>query len=1216
MLDQCHSTTSGDKKRASKRELAATKRTLQTAGAAQPKVWRSLDEVADTPEFREFVEREFPSRVSELLSGSRRAFLQLMGATVALAGAATLPGCRRPDHKILTFSREAPEEIVPGKPLFYATSMTLPGGGAEGILVETHEGRPTKIEGNPLHPVNQGKSSIWAQSHVMGLYDPDRLKNPRYRNPARGPIDATWDDFRAWAAENFKPADADQGASVGIILDKKSSPSRDAAKAALMKKWPKATWAIHSPTDARGPIEGTRLAFGSPMREILSLSEARVIVSLDRDFLNLNTEPNALSHAREFAKTRAAVSTKDEMSRLYVIESGFSITGGSAGHRLRVAPSRIASFAVALAKQILSKSQIKGSQALLDAILAKGVPAGSDIDVKTVSGTTFIDEVAADLLDAAKRGRTLVVAGRSQPAEVHALAHAMNVALGAVGTLVKYIPMGEDQAADSGAQLRSLVDKINAGSIRTLICVGANPLYDAPADLNFAEAFKRVANTVTLSVPATETADASTWALNGAHELESWGDAEAIDGTISPIQPMIAPLFGPADAAQQQPMSDLEFLAYLSADDRAAARIDGFELVRSAWRRRLAAGTGAEANFDRVWRAALHDGIVLGSTATPPAPELRLAEVARAVSTLELSPMPGATSLDVTYTTTHVGDGRFANVAWLQELPHDATRVCWDNPALVSPRTAEALGVMDDPRDPYTKGEFPKARMGKVTLNGRSIEMAFWVTPGMADNTVILTLGYGRSRCGRVGDGVGFNVSTIRDSKSPWIARGATVERIPGDHMIASTQNHWSLEGRTALVRQVDQKWWQKYGDEKINDDDNIYGTKGQLAFGERVSGGELTHTPPNVSIYENPYNKSRENAAPGSEFATGQQWGMTIDLSKCTGCGACTIACQAENNIPAVGKIEVAKGRELIWIRVDRYYTGDDINNPDSMLHQPVACVHCENAPCETVCPVNATVHGPEGINYMTYNRCIGTRYCANNCPYKVRRYNYFDYGVTRFNGDFHGKELLDKVMPEDGLGHTVSGSTDHNKINVNLIPPRLREKLEEISRMQKNPDVTVRSRGVMEKCSYCIQRINAARHECRLQDIEKVPDGFFQSACQQACPSDAIVFGDTLDTASRVHATRNQARSYLLLGYLNTRPRTSHMVRVNNPNERIRAAGEDPMHHGHHDSHDSHTPDAHGAGDKHGFRHDRRKLLEDKGYALSLNILNAAAPAFGVNA
>jgi molybdopterin-containing oxidoreductase family iron-sulfur binding subunit len=502
----------------------------------------------------------------------------------------------------------------------------------------------------------------------------------------------------------------------------------------------------------------------------------------------------------------------------------------------------------------------------------------------------------------------------------------------------------------------------------------------------------------------------------------------------------------------------------------------------------------------------------------------------------------------------------------------------------------------------YTKPKYPLAQMATLTVGGRTMEVPVWILPGMADNTVLFPMGYGRRVCGAVGgseaDPVGFDANKVRDSKAGHVVRSVRLAASRGTYMIASTQNHWSMESRTAIVRNVDLPAWQKFGDvPPPTKPDEIYAqTTKELSFAEKL--GEMSHTPPNIGIYANPYNDSQVDPRPGAVYSKGPQWGMTIDLSSCTGCGACTIACQSENNIPVVGKKETAKGREMTWIRVDRYFTGDDINNPESMYHQPVACVHCENAPCETVCPVNATVHGTEGTNDMAYNRCIGTRYCANNCPYKVRRFNFFDYAVTKFNGSYYGKDLMPMGGPK----------------NANLIPPRLREKLDEISRMKMNPDVTVRSRGVMEKCSYCIQRVNAARVETKLQDLVNIPDGFFQVACQQACPSNSIVFGDILDETSRVAKTRANQRSYMLLGYLNTRPRTSHMIRVTNPNPALRKPIDDPFHHGGHgkDDHSEGGHDSHDHTDTHEGGHaffDTRKRRTDEGYALSLRVLGAGS-------
>jgi molybdopterin-containing oxidoreductase family iron-sulfur binding subunit len=1142
-IDQCPSTTKGEKKKPSKAELAAM---ASRAGTIHGKpAWRSLEEVADTEEFREFLHREFPAGASELNQSegeTRRDFLKLMGASLALAGAATIPGCRQPDHKIMPYSKEVPEDIIPGKPLYYATSFPRPDGGAEGLLVETHEGRPTKIEGNPLHPVNQGKCSTWALASIMGMYDPERLKYPVYKNPVRGQVEATWDDFRKWAGEHFTGYDSSGGAGLAFVCDKQSSPTRQAAIANLRQRFPKAAWVSYSPTEATSGAEGTKIAFGKPMREILSLTKdkTKIVVSLDRDFLY--HEAGEIPNARQFAATRLVLNTKDEMSRLYCIESGFSITGAQADHRLRLSPVKVTAFAVALAQRLgpTGDPGLASIAAALGSVTVSGKP----------ENTEFLEALVKDLLAPENRGKSLIMAGDSQPAEVHALVAAMNAALNNIGQSVSYMALTEEEAFGSLAGIAALAADMRARKVQTLVCIGTNPLYDAPADTDFAAGFAKVPNTVTLSVESTETAAASLWSLNAAHYLESWGDTQSIEGTRAPVQPMIAPLYEPA-------LSSLEFITLLASKD-ASARIDGYEIVRASWR----AAMGGAVDFDKQWRRILHDGVVPGTFARTETPSVDFAKVGEGIAKLAGK---GPEGLEVVWTVSHVHDGRYANCSWLQELPEVATRTVWDNPILMSPKTAEDLKLTPeaysakDPNAIYYKPKYPMARMAEVTIGTLKVLGAVWILPGMADNTLMMAFGYGREQAGRVADGVGFNFFKGRASTAQGgrYARGATIAPAPGEHMIASTQMHWSLEGRTSLVRAEDIQRFKKFGDSFMEEIDETYGTKKKLNFAEQL--GEVASTPPNESIYKNPFNQSKSDPAEGAQYKTRPQWAMTIDQTTCTGCGACTIACQSENNIAVVGKKEVAKGREMHWIRVDRYYTGDDVNSPEQMYHQPVACVHCENAPCETVCPVNATIHGPEGINYMTYNRCIGTRYCANNCPYKVRRFNFFDYGVTRFNGDYFFKKEIETVVPNrDG----ITGSGEHNKINPNLIPPRLRQKLEEISRMQKNPDVTVRSRGVMEKCSYCIQRINAARIEMNLANgmdpklKNQVPDGFFQVACQQACPSSSITFGDVLDEKSKVRGMKENARSYALLGYINTRPRTSHMLRLMNPNPMLASA------------------------------------------------------------
>ncbi len=1175
-------------------------------GEGSSRTWRSLEDFEATPEFREFLEREFPRGASELHAESRRDFMKLMGAGLALAGAATMPGCRRPERHIMPYSAEVPEHVIPGQALYYATSMPLPGGGAEGLLIETHGGRPTKVEGNPLHPTNQGKTSAWAQASVLTLYDPDRLKSPIYHNKARGRLSATWDDFKAWSAEHFAEFDSTGGRGLAFLVDKKSGPTRDAMKRRVMQRWPQASWHAYNAAEETGAVEGSRMAFGGPMRIHHELEGVRCILSLDSDFLC--TGPASLPAARQFASTRRVRHAHDDMSRLYVLESCPTGTGSAADHRLRMAPSQITAFAVALAREIM------GSGAGLGGVQ---LPEGIDAEVVT--------KIAEDLRDGPGG---LVIAGPSQPAAVHALCHAINDAIGALGRHVRVSPMGADEAADSTAGIAELAGRMRAGEIDTLVCVDTNPIYDAPADLDFAAQFAQVPNTITWSVQASETAHESTWALNGAHFLESWGDAEAWDGTLSPIQPMIAPLYAPA-------MSEIELLAMLAGDEDP----EGYTLVREAWAARL--GMAADTpGFDKAWRRALHDGLLAGSQRSMGGAAIRAGGVAAAARALTLAGAPTQEELEVVFAPGMVGDGRWANCGWLQELPDPASKVVWDNPAYMSPATAEALDLLpehtwQDKHNPYTKQQIPEARMATIASNGRELDIAVWIMPGMPDNVIALRLGYGRTIAGHVGDQVGFNTYALRSSEQSGGAARATVRSAGSTYTIASTQNHWTMAGRDTVLRSLDKKWWDEHGDTPPKQvPDEIYGAEhgvSTIHLAEQL--GELSHTPPNLSIYENPQNQSRSEPAPGSTFAKGPQWGMTIDMSTCTGCGVCTIACQSENNIPIVGKRETAKGREMHWIRVDRYFSGEDLNDPASMQMQPVACVHCENAPCETVCPVNATVHGDEGTNDMAYNRCIGTRYCANNCPYKVRRFNFFEWGWNKYNGRFYGEELL---------GDAPIQQKDLNK---NLIPPRLREKLEEIQRMQLNPDVTVRSRGVMEKCTYCIQRVNEARQEVKVRGIwdraqntqltsepyeAPIPDGFFQVACQQACPTESIVFGDILDPSSGVTAWRNNQRSYMLLGYLDTRPRTTHLMRVNNPNEELlrhlrpeeyeHRLAHDPLHHGgghgddghgsegdHSGDHGSEGGGDHGAGETHGFFYDKART-RDEGYALSLRVLGAA--------
>jgi MoCo/4Fe-4S cofactor protein with predicted Tat translocation signal len=1165
------------------------------------KYWRSLDEYTGTSEFKEFVEKEFPSGASMLGESTRRNFVKIMGAGFAIAGAATIPGCRRPDRKILAYSKEVPEEVIPGKALYYTTALPLPGGGVEGLLVETHTGRPTKIEGNPLHPNNQGKTSAFAQASVLSLYDPDRLKFPVYNNPTQGKIDATWDDFADWQETHFAQFDGTNGRGLAFIVDKKSSPSRARLINAVKARFPQATVVMWNPADARGLVDGSSLAFGSPKSVSYDFTDAKCVVSIGSDFMSEGHE--SVKNTRTFTSTRKVLKGHDPMSRLYAIESKPTSVGSLADHRFRVSPSEMHNFTVALAKAVFA----------LAGVNASSLPNASVTDMSA----SDINEIAKDLV--AHRDHAVVVASDHASAEDWALCAAMNSALGAMGSIVSVNTMGPELSANSNQQLTELTSQLNAGQIDTLVTIECNPVYDAPGELDFASAFAKAKTTITMSVGASETEYVSTWALNGTHYLEQWGDVASVDGSVSITQPMIAPLYEPAH-------SELELLAMLAGQEHT----EGYSIVRDTWA--LMGNGGVDsASFAKSWKRLLHDGFSTAANQDR-IPVLNTNAIMSAVAAKGVNQAPGAGSMDVLFYTSNYNNGQCANNGWLQELPEFGPSVVWDNPILMSPNTAKALGVLpehswQDEFNPYTKQQMPQAQKITITLNGQEMTGAAWILPGMADNTLGIKLGYGREIVGKVGYKVGHNTYAIKPANTGMVTRGAKIKKAGGTYTIASTQNHWSLEGRHSIVRAMDKTWWDKYAEKTTVVQDEIYGNEQhELNIAEKI--GELSHTPPNISIYDNPQNDSPRDPDPANthtndalnrevppRFAQGPQWGMSIDMNSCMGCNVCTVACQSENNIPIVGKSEVAKGREMQWIRMDRYFVGDDLNNPDEMIVQPVACVHCENAPCETVCPVNATVHGDEGTNDMAYNRCIGTRYCANNCPYKVRRFNFFDYAPVKFNGGLDPNYT--SVKADELFEETVGKDRTFNQ---NFIPPRLRKKLDEISKMQFNPDVTVRSRGVMEKCTYCIQRVHQARQEVKIKGIWNdkdqtgpIPDGFFNTACQQACPSDAISFGDILDPESRVTKERESGRSYLLLGYLNTRPRTTYMMRVRNPNPAIRAIEHDPLDHGSHDAgHDDHGG---GHGDSHDDGHgeshtssyiDNAKQYIDQGYSMSLKVLS----------
>ena len=979
--------------------------------------WRTLDELADDPAFQERLHNEFPSQIEAIVDPvERRSFLKLMGASIALAG---IGACtRQPPEKIVPYVRQ-PEELVPGRPLYYATAMTL-GGVATGLLVESHEGRPTKIEGNPEHPGSLGASDVFAQAAILELYDPDRLQTLTNLGEIR-----PWSDFLAVMRAALTAQQALGGAGLRILTESVSSPTLAAQIRDLLRRFPSAKWHQWDPVSRDNAKQGAQLAFGRHVDTRFQIDRADVIVVLDADLLGGG--PGSLRYARDFAGRRRPEQA-DRMNRLYAFESMPTITGAKADHRLALKPSEIEPVARRLAAAV-------------------GASAGEAAPAVSATAATWIDAIAKDLK--AHRGASLVIAGDGQPAAVHALAHAMNGVLGNVGRTVVYINPVEAEPVDHLQSLQDLAADMLAGRVDTLVVVGGNPVYSAPADVGLTAALNKVALRVHLSLYNNETSALCHWQVPEAHFLESWSDARGYDGTASIVQPLIAPLYGGKSAH--------ELLAAMSDRPERSPH----DLVRDYWRTQTPG-----AGFDIAWQRWLHDGVIPG-TAFP----------AQTVSAL---PRPGRTAqpaapapagLEIVFRhDPSVLDGRFANNGWLQELPKPITKLTWDNAVLMSPATAERLKFSGTPGG--LGGEHGQVVSDVVELRyrGHSVRGPIFAVAGHPDDCVTVHLGYGRLRAGRLGTGAGFNAYAIRTSEALWHGGGLELAGAGERYSLACTQYHHLMEGRD-MIRAVTR-------DEFVRDPASVR---------------EGDETPPRtITLY------------PADHKYDGYKWGMAIDVNACTGCNACVVGCQAENNIPIVGKDQVLRGREMHWIRVDSYHRGPAAR-PETYF-QPVPCMHCEDAPCEVVCPVGATVHSAEGLNDMVYNRCVGTRYCSNNCPYKVRRFNFFLY-------------------------------QDWNTPSLKLA---------------RNPDVSIRSRGVMEKCTYCVQRINEAKITSEKQD-RAVRDGEIKTACQQACPSDAIVFGNLNDPKSRVSALQAETRNYSLLGELNTRPRTTYLAAVRNVNPEL---------------------------------------------------------------
>lgn len=1016
---------------------------------SKTKLWRSRPHLEQDSDLIDLASEEFIPGASDAPTGhNRRHFMQLLGASMAMAG---LAACRRPVEYIMPFS-DRPEELIPGVPLQYATAMNFRGI-ARPLLIKSYDGRPVKVEGNPEHPDASRSSGVFEQASLLQLYDPDRSKTI-----LRTGSSAEFSDFVALCQQL-------QAGSrrIAVLAAPDSSPTLNRLRSQLETQFPGTRWIDYRPEGDDTEALGLQIAYAQAVRPVYDFENADVIVSLDADFLGPYAR-NGSWNTYSFAQGRKLSATQQQMSRLYVLESTYSSTGTMADHRRRMRSDAISEFAGQIAA-------------------ALGVYPDATPD-------SYASTIARDLQQS--NGRCVILAGETQPAEVHALCAQMNDALGAVGTTVTLMNTDRPAQTSQSQALPELVEEMESGQIDLLLMLGVNPVYDAPRALDFRSAMERVTDTVHVGAHVDETAQASTWHLPLTHYLEAWGDGRSWDGTLTPVQPLIAPLYEHAH-------SEIEVLGTLLRGDS----VRGYDLVRETWSDVLAG-----EDFESAWRRVLHDGYL---------PNTAFATVTASASFEGPLPETGQGLELVFRLDPTVLDGSYANNAWCQELPDPITKIVWDNVAVISPKTAEDLGLVCE----YSKGLY-YADIVTIRVNGAELELPIWILPGHADATVSVTLGYGRKISttrperdtpfwdkddetdiyarGTLATGVGANVSQLRDSLGRSVSTGAELIATGRKWEIVTTQDHGILDtDARPIIRMGSIDEYRDNPAFALEDEVPTPGSDTKTDFQEYPELWKNRHPAKSPSSRDSDYWQN--------------QWGMVIDLNACTGCNACIVACQAENNIQVVGKKEVGNGRELHWLRIDRYFVtsgGEELDADPQIVMQPMPCQHCENAPCESVCPVAATVHSPDGTNQMIYNRCIGTRYCANNCPYKVRRYNFYNWS---------------KTIPD-----TVQ--------------------------MAQNPNVSVRFRGVMEKCSFCIQRIRGTQKRAGLEQRALHRDEV-QTACQQACSAEAIAFGDLNDEQSQVSQAIRNPRNYKLLAELNIKPRVSYLARVQNPNPDLEPAG-----------------------------------------------------------
>ena len=1030
--------------------------------------WRSLDDLAQTPEFREMMSKEFtdysPDQV--IASPTRRGFMKLMAASMALAGGVV--GCRRwPETHVLPYT-ERPEGHVPGTPERFATVMEV-GGVARPLLISSFDYRPTKAEGNPSHPLSRGATDVFAQASLLTMYDPARS-----RSVSLGGERSSWRAFES-GLRSLRLKEKG-GAGFAVLSDATDSPTVGTLRRTMTRSMPEARWFEYEPINRDNEVEGARLAFGRPLRPHLRLERAKVIATLDADVLGMH--PASLKYAREWAKGRRPAS-EGEMNRLWAVDSHFTVTSSNADRRLPIQASRIPAFVRAVAAEV-------------------GVEAGRAGGVRGAESLSegeraFAAELASDLRKNAQQ--SVVTVGLSQPPQVHALVWRINAELGNLGRTVTFTegPAREDEPQLT--QIARLVEAMRAGEVHTLLILGGNPVYNAPADLAFGEALAKVENTIHLSEYSDETSLVCDVHLPRSHYLECWRDARSWDGTVSIQQPLILPLY--------DTRSDVEVLAMALGDELR----EGYDLVRRTFFASIDSDV-RDRPLEDLWRHTLHEGLLPGTGYAEVQPNLRAGGRPGSSQTQDRpEAMGGENALELVFTSDYsVYDGRFAENGWLQELPDPMTKLTWDNAAWVGPGTAKRLGVGQND-------------LIRIHVGERAMDAAVFIMPGQAVNSISIALGYGRSEAGYIGTGVGFDAYQVRTGEAMHVATAVEVEKLGEQYRLVSTQNHYAIDrvGMEERESRVFGNLVRRATLDEYREHPHFVDHMGPHTPSMKTEDGVVP-----LQLWQEPL-----------DWDEGHQWGMAIDLSTCIGCSACVIACQAENNVPIVGKDQVDMGREMHWIRVDRYFSGDpEVPGDIEAVHQPLTCHHCETAPCESVCPVAATVHDAEGLNVMIYNRCIGTRYCSNNCPYKVRRFNWFDW---------HYKPV--KGAPYTG---TYLGVPDQQQNQINPI-----------RQMQFNPEVTVRMRGVMEKCTFCIQRIKAATIPARNgfvqgeRETDLVDDGDIVPACAQVCPTEAILFGNLNDPSSEVARAFQNPRAYEMLKELNVRARNRYLAQITNPGE-----------------------------------------------------------------